>query len=97
MSYSNFTDAFLPADEYYCRLLIGKRLSYAQSCNSHNYFECETRQMFVAVWEAMLKVENAAESIRRKLIERENFGLLQGFKSLDHDSDGYVSVQDVSF
>ena len=52
--------------------------------------------MFVAVWEAMLKVENAAESIRRKLIERENFGLLQGFKSLDHDSDGYVSVQDVS-
>lgn len=52
--------------------------------------------MFVKVWEEMLKVENAAESIRRKLIGRSNFGLLQGFKSLDHDSDGYVSVQDVS-
>lgn len=34
ISYSNFTDSFLPGDEYYCRLLIGKRLTYAQSCNS---------------------------------------------------------------
>ncbi len=28
MCYTTFTDAFLPCDEYYCRLLIGKRLSY---------------------------------------------------------------------
>ena len=53
--------------------------------------------MFVKVWEVMLRVENVAESIRRKLINRDNFGLLQAFKSLDHDSDGHVSVQDVSY
>lgn len=29
MTYSNFSDAFLPCDEYYCRLLIGKRLTYS--------------------------------------------------------------------
>lgn len=34
LTYSNFTDAFLPCDEYYSRLMIGKRLTYAQSVNS---------------------------------------------------------------
>lgn len=27
-TYSNFSDAFLPCDEYYCRILISKRLTY---------------------------------------------------------------------
>jgi Ca2+-binding EF-hand superfamily protein len=30
MTYSNFSDAFLPTDEYYSRLLIAKRLTYSQ-------------------------------------------------------------------
>lgn len=91
-TYSNFSDAFLPCDEYYCRLLIGKRLQYNQSCQGTSYFECETRQMYVNLWDSIIRIENMAESIRRKLIGRQNFGLLQAFKSLDQDFDGFIST-----
>lgn len=69
-SYSNFSDALLPCDEYYCRLLIGKRLTYSQGCQNNNFFESETRLMYVNLWDSMIRVENMAESIRRKLVGR---------------------------
>ena len=48
--------------------------------------------MYTHLWDSIIRVENMAESIRRKLVGRQNFGLLQAFKSLDHDFDGHVSV-----
>ncbi len=71
LTYSNFTDMLLPSDEYYCRILIGKRLTY--NVQSINYFEHETRLAFAAFWEAVARSESKAESIKHKLMARPGF------------------------
>lgn len=111
LTYSNFSDAFLPCDEHYCRQLIGKRLTFkdtthekreggqeqnAQWLTDLTCFDSETSHLFASVWQAIARLENATESIRRKLVRRPTFGLEKAFKSLDNDSDGFITVKDVS-
>lgn len=56
LTYSNFTDMLLPLDEYYCRVMIGKRLTY--NVQSINYFDHETRLAFAAFWTALARSES---------------------------------------
>ena len=111
LTYSKFSDIFLPCDEFYCRQLIGKRLTFKdttqgkkEGCEVHSAqwladlscFDSETLDLFASVWHALVKLERATESIRRKLVGRPAFDLEQAFKSLDSDSDGFITVKDVS-
>jgi hypothetical protein len=96
MTYANFSDTFLPSDDDASRRLLGKQLNYTDDRPIYELFDVETMHSFVDVWRAIASVESFAESIRRSLIQRPDFNLLQAFKSLDHDFDGSISVKDVS-
>lgn len=110
LTYSEFSDIFLPCDEFYCRQLIGKRLTFKDTTQGKkeglahssqwladlSCFDLETMDLFASVWHALVKLENATESIRRKLMGRPAFDLEQAFKSLDNDFDGFITVKDVS-
>ncbi len=64
LSYSQFSDAFLPTDGYFCRLLISKRLTYSQQCSNLHTFSDPTIHMYLSLFESIISVERAAESIK---------------------------------
>ena len=53
--------------------------------------------MYLNLWDSILKVESAAESIKQRLIRRPNFSIQWAFSVLDANKDGYISAADVSY
>jgi len=96
LTYSQFSDAFLPSDGYYCRLLISKRLTYSQQCSNLHTFSDPTIHLYLSLFECLISVERAAESIKQRLVRRHNFSMPQAFRTLDFNSDGFVTLSDVS-
>lgn len=61
--YSDFTDALMPIDEHYSRLQGMKRMQYLY----YNNFETETMNLYLQLWETMMKNEIEAERIKFKI------------------------------
>jgi hypothetical protein len=52
--------------------------------------------MYLSLLESIISVERAAESIKQRLVRRHNFSMQQAFSALDFNSDGFVTLSDVS-
>lgn len=59
-------------------------------------FSDPTIHMYISLFESIINVERMAESIRQRLVRRLNFSMQQAFQTMDFNSDGYVTVSDVS-
>ena len=90
--YSDFCDAFTPADEGLANALQRRPAEHIQQgyCRTH-FFTMETRNMFLSTFRSHFTIEESAELIRKRLSRRPNFNIHEAFLALDRDSNGYIS------
>lgn len=95
LKYSEFSEAFMPMDQHFARLLGNKRLSYVHQVN-RNPFDQVTLNKYMDVWELMIQNEKEVENIRQSLYKRPKFNIDDAFSSCDLLNDGFVTGSEVS-
>lgn len=94
LKYSEFSEAFMPLDQHFARLLGTKKLSY-MSRPGRSPFEIGTLDRYIQVWEVMIENEKAAEGIRQRLYKRPRFNIDDAFCSCDISMDGFLTASEV--
>lgn len=90
--YSDFCDAFTPADEVIANTMQRRPALHIQNgfCRTH-FFSMETRNMFLSTFRSHFTIEESAELLRKRLGRRPDFNIHEAFLTVDRDSNGYVS------
>ena len=94
LRYSEFSDAFMPYDEHYSRLLGVKRIQFLKNSV---YFSKYTMNVYMRVWELLIMNEKAVEVIRQRISKRYRYDIERAFLTCDLNRDGVISINDVTF
>jgi hypothetical protein len=97
LTFSEFSDAFLPMDSYYAHGLnrrsandVRKPMFRRDDC-----FLSDTQIEFRSMWRTHFKVECSSETLRQKLSSRPLFNVYEAFNSLDINDDGRVTIDEL--
>jgi len=90
--YSDFCDAFTPADDVIAMGLKRRPAHHIQHgyCRTH-FFTQETRNMFLGMIRSHLTVEESAELLRKRMTRRPYFNVHEAFQAIDRDSNGFLT------
>ena len=69
LKFSEFSDAFMPKDDHYARILGAKRLAYVARAGRCP-FEINTLNKYLMAWEMMISNERTARTIRHRLYQQ---------------------------
>jgi hypothetical protein len=95
LRYSEFSDAFMPQDMQFARLLGTKKLSYL-SRPGKCPFLIQTLNIYVMLWETLIHNEKQIEGIRQNMIKRQRLDLHTAFRICDLAHDDYITISEVN-
>lgn len=90
---SQFQQAFLPEDPYYCDMLLARPPNSKHGYRQDDCFSVETSQQLRNLLRSHFKTEGTMESIRQRLSRNPRFGVREAFNTLDQDRLGKVTQQ----
>ena len=84
--YSDFCDAFSPADENISGEMHRRPAYHIQHgyCRTH-FFLTETRNMLLSTFRLHFTIEEQVEAMRKRLSRRPNFNVHEAFLAIDKD------------
>lgn len=92
VSYSEFSDAFLPKNASYSTTLQLRRAHYSiLRVPRSDYFSSYTRELFFKTLRVHFSVEASAENLRRRLLRRPGFSASDAFSAVDKDRNGFIT------
>jgi len=92
--FSEFSDAFSPADAYLASVVNRRRSNYPSTPKS-SPFSYTTELEYKDTWKAILRVEVELERIRKNLKRRPFFSVYDAFEACDVNEDGVVTKHEV--
>lgn len=95
LKYSEFSEAMMPLDQHYARLLGTKKLQFISRAGMCP-FDNATMAKYLQLWELIIHNEKAIESVRQKIAKRGRFDLLQAFQQCDFNRDEAITLSEVS-
>lgn len=94
LKYSEFSEAMMPQDQHYARLLGTKKLQFITK-SGRCPFEQGTLQKYLLMWDMIIQNEKAADSVRHRLFKRERFDMRSAFLSCDINNDGTITLSEL--
>lgn len=96
LKYSEFSEAMMPQDQHFARLLGTKKLQLITK-PGRCPFDFSTLNKYLYLWELIIENEKSAESIRQKLLKRHRFDIRSGFYTCNLNRDGCLTLSEVIF
>lgn len=92
--YSDFCDAFTPRDQYFANLIGFRNADFIhRQEHKFNYFDPETRELFLRCFRVHFEIEESIELIKQRLTRRPKFTARDAFDFLDVDGHGFVTLE----
>lgn len=90
--YSDFCEAFTPKSYTLANSLNVRKAYYLHhNYPREQYFQRDTRDIFLTTFRVHMSVEESAEFIRKKLSRRPGFSAHDAFSACDYDKNGYIT------
>jgi len=86
LKYSEFSEALVPMEQHYARLLGTKKLQFI-SKNNKCPFDSHTLTRYLQMWDLIIQNEKAAETVRQRLHKKGNFDTNKAFQLCDYNND----------
>lgn len=93
LSYFEFQNLFLPKHGFYNKSIIGRKASMCKE--RFRAFSANTLEDVICLLKLLLRSENYAESLRRKIAQKPWINLYNVFQDIDKDKDGVLSPFDL--
>ena len=96
LAFHEFQAAFLAVDSYYSGMVSRRPSNYTpRPIRRDDCFRPTTASQFQSMWRTHIRVENAAENIRQRLVSRPGFNCYEAFNSLDLNDSGAISASEL--
>ena len=94
LRFVNFQDMFLPKVEEYAKLLNAREKSYFTPEYRMEVFSKTTMDSFKSTLKIHFEVLRAADGLRHRINEKQDFTLRNAFKSVDRNRKGYIGIEE---
>jgi Ca2+-binding EF-hand superfamily protein len=98
LTFAEFGDAFLPMDSH-CSTILNRRKANPLVKAMYRIDDCflaDTQVEFRSMWRTHFKIEGSSETLRQRLNSRPLFNVYEAFNSLDINSNGRVTVDEIN-